>query len=389
MPTALEQISRLQERAVKVSKAMKKASFSPDAHKVVNRTFGITEAAAMVGRTRQTIDEAIKEGRITDVPEKNAQGRRQGFTLGQINKMRGIFDTRPARRPDEDPVILSFQSFKGGVAKTTTACHFAEYLAMQGYKVLLVDCDSQASATHAFGYFPDLDLTGDDTLLPYFRGERKDLNYAVRSTYWDGLDLIPSNLSLYNAEYELATAGGPEILTKLSEGIKTVEDLYDVIILDPPPALGMISLNVMYSINSLVIPMPPSQFDFASTVSFLTMLKQTMETIQRHVGNLQYNFVRILNTRFDENKSAQSSLSDLISDVFGQYVLKSRMKESAEIQNAGNMQRTVYELDKPATSAKTHKRCVSSMDAVFKEIEVEVRKCWRSHHADLRDEGLM
>jgi chromosome partitioning protein len=389
MPTALEQIENLQARAVKVSKAMKKASFSPDEVKTVNRTFGITEAAAMVGRTRQTIDLAIKEGHIKDVPQKNDAGRRMGFILGQINKMRDYFGTRPRRQPDEDPVILSFQSFKGGVAKTTTACHFAEYLAMQGYKVLLVDCDSQASATHTFGYFPDLDLTGEDTLLPYFRGEAKDLGYAVRPTYWDGLDLIPSNLSLYNAEYELAHEAGPDILTRLRDGIQTVEDLYDVIILDPPPALGMISLNVMYAINALVIPMPPSQYDFASTVSFLTMLSETMETIKKHIGDVQYNFVRILNTRYDDNKSAQASLADLISDVFGQYVTKSRMKESAEIQNAGNMQRTVYELERPATSAKTHKRCVSSMDAVFKEIETEIRKCWRSHHADLRDEGLM
>src|SRR3546814_17127174 len=76
---------------------------------------------------------------------------------------------------------MAVQNFKGGVGKSTLAVHLAQYLAIQGYRVALIDCDSQASATTLFGYVPDLDLTEDDTLSPFLRqDELASLDSALR-----------------------------------------------------------------------------------------------------------------------------------------------------------------------------------------------------------------
>src|SRR3546814_1053862 len=88
---------------------------------------------------------------------------------------------------------------------------------------------------------------------------------------------IPSNLKLYNLEYEiagyLAQNQSFDIIDMIAQAIEDVVDDYDVVIMDPPPALGMVSMAVLQAANAMVIPMPPSVIDFASTVSFIDMAR--------------------------------------------------------------------------------------------------------------------
>jgi len=388
MAKGTEMIEELVNRAETLRRAFREHNFTPDNIKLDIKRYSMKEAEELVSRSHQAIRDAEEDGRL-DPPEKGPNGRRLGFTLTQINKMRDVFGTRPVLGADDEPVVLAVSNFKGGSAKSTLSTHLAEYLARAGYRVLLVDCDSQASATSTFGYLPDDDLGEDDTLLPYLRDEEDNLAYAIRSTYWDGLDLLPANLRLYQAEYELAHDVTPETFAMLRDGIQEIAHNYQIIILDPPPALGMISLNVMYAANALIIPMPPAMYDFSSTISFLTMLYETMDVIEKRVGSVDYKFVKLAITRFDENKSAQSALVDLSESELGNALLSAKFKESAEIVTAGNLQRTVYELDRPTTSARVHKRCLNVLDAVNGEIELLIRKSWPSHAKKLREAGLL
>src|SRR5208283_2934299 len=206
--------------------------------------FPITRAAELVGRTSAAIREAEKDARLPGV-ERTASGRRVGYTLAEVNQMRAVFGTRPWRSAEDPVAVIAVQNFKGGVGKSTLSSHLAQYLAIQGYRVCLIDCDSQGSSTTMFGYVPDLDITEDETLYPFFRNaEMSSLAYAVRETHWDGLFLVPANLKLYSSEYELAARiarADSNLLNRLAEGIASIADHFDVIILDPPPALGTIS----------------------------------------------------------------------------------------------------------------------------------------------------
>ena len=354
--------------------------------------FPISRTAELVGRTSTAIRDAEKDGRLP-TPERTASGRRVAYTLAEINAMREVFGTRPWRTADDPLAVIAVQNFKGGVGKSTVASHLAQYLAIRGYRVCLIDCDSQGSRTALFGYVPDLDIQEEDTLYRFFRHqEMTSLVYAVRETHWDGLYLIPANLHLYSAEYELAARvarAEPNLLNRLADGIASIGDHFDVVILDPPPALGTISLSVMRAANALLVPIPPTVIDFASTTSFFAMLHETMQTLDERQLPIDLRWLRLLVTRADEQKSMQRELLGLMRNLFGDLLLRTVLKDSAEIDNASARLMTVYELDNPVTSRETYQRCMTYLNGVNAEIETQVRLTWPSHVGRLRAEGVL
>ncbi len=354
--------------------------------------FPITRAAELVGRTSAAIREAEKDGRLAPV-ERTATGRRVGYTLAEVNDMRVVFGTRPWRSEGDPLAVIAIQNFKGGVGKSTVSTHLAQYLAIRGYRVCLIDCDSQGSSTSLFGYVPDLDIAEEETLYPFFRhSEMESLAYAVRETHWDGLYLVPANLKLYSAEYELAARvarADAGLLNRLAEGIQSIGDHFDVVILDPPPALGTISLSVMRAANALLVPVPPTVVDFTSTTSFFAMLHETMVALEERGLPVDLRWIRVLTARADEQKSIQRELLGLMRALFGDLLLRTVLKDSAEIDNASARLMTVYDLEQPVTSRETYMRCMTYLNAVNAEVETQIRLTWPSHVEALRSEGVL
>ena len=354
--------------------------------------FSITRAAELVGRTGAAIREAEKDGRLPGVP-RTQSGRRIGYTLAEINGMRAVFGTRPWRDPGDPISIVAVQNFKGGVGKSTVSVHLAQHLATHGYRVCLIDCDSQGSSTMMMGYVPDLDIGEEDTLYPFIRdAEMSSLAYAVRETHWDGLCLVPANLRLYLAEYELAARiarNEQSLLNRIAEGIASISEHFDVIILDPPPALGTVSLSVMRAANALLIPIPPTVVDFTSTTSFLAMLYESIGVLEERGMPIELGWIRFLATRADEQKSMQRELLQIMRNLFGENMLRSVLRDSAEIDNASARMMSVYELEQPVTSRETYRRCLTYLNAVNAEIETQIRLTWPSHKARLRTEGVL
>ncbi len=386
----IQQIEEIERASEQVINRLRESTFAPDHQKQLHLRFSLTQAARLVGRTPQAIRLAEKEGRLP-APHTNERGRRAGYTVAELNAMRQLFGTLPHRADTDEPVILAVQNFKGGVGKSTVATHLAHYLALQGYRICVLDCDPQATATSLFGLNPDFDVNEDQSLAPFLTNEEPDLTYALRPTYWENIDLIPANLSLYNIEYYLAgqVAGNAQLLERLSFGITSIAGNYDVIIIDPPPALGMIALSVLRAANALVVPVRPATIDFSSTRNFFTMMIEALTVMAGQGVHTSYKFLKVLANDVDEQKSMHRSITGMMHRVYGTHMLSAVMKDSAEIDNAGGRLMTVYELASPITSKQTHDRCRGYLDAVNREIETEIRKTWPSHAQKLRDEFLV
>lgn len=363
-----------------------------DVETVPARSYTITEVAKLLDRTPQGIRKAEASGKLA-APERkeNSRRHRQRYGLASINAMRELWDLFPGRRQGDAPIRMAFQNFKGGVGKTTLTCHCAQFFARAGYRVLLVDCDSQASATMTFGFRPDVDIDADGTLLPYLQMEREDLRYAVRPTRWDGLDVIPANLELYSAEYYLAASGGrdeTDWISRLHTGLETVESDYDLVLIDPPPALGMISLSVLRALDGLIVPAPPAMYDFHSTSAFLRMLEEVMGSVGEHLGTpVELDFLKVVTSKYSPGRPSQDFMAALMGEAFGRNVLLNPFIQSAEIDNAAAGWKTVYDLEAPTSSRTTYRRCVEALDAVFGEVEELVQAVWESRRSGLTLSG--
>ncbi|PYE82243.1 AAA family ATPase [Pseudoroseicyclus aestuarii] len=394
LPVTMQDFERLADRSAAVIGRLRDRVFGRETGKTLDLRFNVRTAAEMVGRSEKLIREAEAAGRLPEPATNPESGRRAGYSLAEVNHMRAVFGTLPGRAENERALVLSIQSFKGGVGKSTLTCHLAQYLALRGYRVCVIDCDSQASTTSVFGLNPDVDVEEEeDTLYPFFRhGGPQDLGYALRQTYWPNISLIPANLGLYDAEYEFAARMARDsafVLDRLREGIDTIRDRFDVILMDPPPALGMISLSVLRAADALLIPAPPNNIDFGSTVHFLRMMSSTLDELARAGGARDYAFVKILVTKMNESKSAHQAIHRMMQAVYPAELMQAVLKDSAEIDNATANLRTVYELTGPATRSETHRRCRAYLDAVGREVELLIRKTWPSHYDALRKEGLL
>ena len=127
--------------------------------------------------------------------------------------------------------------------------------------------------------------------------------------------------------------------------------------------------------------------DFSSTAAFLTMLDETLNQLASRDLAPDLNFVRIVASKVDENKSMQKELLLLMRQVFGLAMIRTPMKDSAEIDNVTARLMTVYEMNSPMTSKSVRDRCLTYLNGVNEEILLDVRQTWPSHVERLRKEG--
>jgi chromosome partitioning protein len=383
MHSEVERIAEMAQAGERMIERLRRQAFLPESRKGLTIRFGIAEAAALLECSTNRIRMAEDDGRLPPSPATE-NGRRPGYSIEDLLNMRTVLGASPARAPLDNPAIIAVQNFKGGVGKSTVTTHLAHYFAVQGYRVLVVDCDSQATTTTLFGFNPHFNITRGQTLYPYLSIDptQSDLNYAVQKTPWPNVDLIPSNLELFDVEYELAASGadGGSVLAsrfrKLKQGLQDLARNYDVVILDPPPALGTISLAVMQAANALIVPLAATTPDFCSTVQFLSMMDQVSGQLAQSGITVEYDFVRLLCSKFDSNDPSHAMVRQIMEQTFGPALLPVPILESAEISHASLRMMTVYELERPIGTPRTHKRCRANLDEAMGQIEALIRRGW-------------
>jgi chromosome partitioning protein len=386
--TAIDKLESILASSESFLNKMHELGAEPHQRKTLQRLFSPSEAAQMVGRDRTTLARAEAEIGM-EAPARNpGNNRRVGYSLGQVHAFREHFGTLPWRDPATDPpLVLACQNFKGGVGKSTTCVNLAHYLALKGYRVLVVDTDSQATTTSMFGYVPDAEITSNDTILPYLASEQPSLAYAVRKTYFPGIDLVPACLALFEAEIAIVMRVGAQatreervaFFSELKYGIETVAENYDLILIDSPPALGMISINVLLAADALVVPSAARMFDFSSTVQFFRM-------VHAYIGQLDpgktYRWISVLTTLFDRRYESQKQFFEVMRACFGDSVFQRVFFHSSAVINAAAQFTTPYE------QAKPDRAVLEMMDSVFGEIELAILREWPSKSAALTQRAI-
>jgi chromosome partitioning protein len=360
----------------------------PHQHKQLIRVFSPSEAAEMVGRDRTTLARAEADVGLESLQRNPTNNRRVGYSIQQVQGFRQHFGTLPWRNSETDqPLVIACQNFKGGVGKSTTCVNFAHYLGLKGYRVLVVDTDSQATTTSMFGYMPDAEITVENTLLPYLDSTETSLVYAVRKTYWPNIDLIPACLALYEAEMAIAAHLSSqenrekrlEFFSELKFGIQTVSEHYDVVLLDSPPALGLISINVLMAADALLVPTAPRMYDFTSTVQFFRMVRNYIGLID---PQKEYRWISVLTTLFDQRLASHKQFFEVMGACFGDGLFQHVFFQSSEIINSAVQYLGPYE------QAKPNRKVLEMLDGIFGEIELRVLREWPSKRAALHEMGI-
>jgi chromosome partitioning protein len=385
---ALDKLEDILASSENFLQKMHERGADPHLHKQLNRLFSPSEAADMVGRDRTTLARAETELGMESLQRNPENNRRVGYTLAQVQAFRQHFGTLPWRDAATDPaLVIACQNFKGGVGKSTTCMNFAHYLALKGYRVLVVDTDSQATTTSTFGYMPDAEISEGDTLLPYLEGNESSLRYAVRKTYWPNIDLIPACLALYEAEMAIAAhlatqvdlAKRVEFFSELKFGLQSVSEHYDIVLLDSPPALGLVSINVLLAADALLVPTAPRMFDFTSTVQFFRM-------VHNYIGRIdpdkEYRWISVLTTLYQEGYASHRQFVEVMRTCFGDGVFQHVFFHTTEIINSAAQYLGSYEQPKP------NRKVLEMLDGVFGEIEVRFLREWPSKRAALHEKGI-
>lgn len=371
---------------------MSQALFPPTASKELRR-FTSTEAAKLIGVSDSHLRKLSIAGDGPQ-PETTTNGRRL-YTMADINELRRLLANNvrgrdpitllPHRRANEHLQVLAVTNFKGGSGKTTTSAHLAQYLAMQGYRVLAIDLDPQASLSALLGIMPELDVHSNQTLYAAIRYDdgKQPLSNLIRRTYFDGLDLVPGNLELMEFEHttpKALTSGDrkqPLFFMRISDAIDQVASDYDIIVIDCPPQLGFLTLSGLCAATSMIVTIHPQMLDVSSMSQFLLMTRDLLGVVKAAGGNLQYDFIRYLLTRYEPQDAPQTKVAALLRNLFDDSVLVNPMLKSAAVSDAGLSKQTLYEIGRENLTRSTYDRAMEALNAVNGEIEGLIKKAWR------------
>ena len=366
--------------------------FPPSAKKSL-RSFSSGEVAKIVGVS----DGYLRQLSLDGLGPKPAiaSGGRRSYTLSQINELRRYLararprealQFEPGRRDSDKLQVIAVANFKGGSAKTTTTLYLAQYLALQGFRVLAVDLDPQASLSAMFGYQPEFDIAENETLYGAIRydEQRKPMHAVIRPTYFDGIGLVPGNLELMEFEHQTPRAmidrnarGHDLFFRRVAAAIDQVSNDYDVVVIDCPPQLGYLTMGALNAATALLVTVHPQMVDVASMSQFLLMTSDLMSVIENAGGGVHHDFIRYVITRHDPNDVPEAQIVALLRNLFGHDVLRASAWKSTAIANAGLTKQSLYELDRGSVGRAAYDRALESVDAVNRELTQLIKEVWQ------------
>ncbi|HET7203388.1 MAG TPA: ParA family protein [Steroidobacteraceae bacterium] len=236
--------------------------------------------------------------------------------------------------------VIAVANQKGGVGKTTTAVNLSASLAATQRKVLLLDCDPQGNATMGCGVDK---RTLQNSMTDVLLGEC-ELAAAMVPVDPGQFTLVPGNQDLVAAEVQLMTMIGREV--RLRNALKPVRDLYDVVVIDCPPALNLLTLNALVAADSVLVPMQCEYY----ALEGLSALMNTVEQIRASV-NADLELEGILRTMYDPRNNLSNEVSGQLLMHFGEKVFRTVIPRNVRLAEAPSFGKAALFHDKDSRGA--------------------------------------
>lgn len=242
--------------------------------------------------------------------------------------------------------IIAVTNQKGGVGKTTTSVNLSAALAYLGKKVLLIDIDPQANATQGIGIDrTELELTVYDAIM-----KETPLSDIILQSNVENLEVVPANIDLAGVDIELSQVkSGRE--QRLKKSLVSVKDNYDYIIIDCPPALGLLNTNALTAANSVLIPVQCEYY----ALEGLTQLLNTI-LLTQSVFNEDLTIEGVLLTMLDLRTNLGVEVSQEVRKYFREKVYDAVIPRNVKLSEAPSEGLCIFDYDRHSEGAKSYAR---------------------------------
>ena len=423
-----QDLAQRQAQSLKMQTWIRQQTFSPQMEKTLRR-FSSWEVAELIFKVNQSTlrgrlaaDPSLPQGHV------EADGRQRWYSLEEINELRrrlkvNLKSLMPERPAGKRALRVAVSNFKGGAGKSTVALHFAHAAALDGYRVLCVDFDPQATLSHSMGLS---DVTEDYTVWgimardPVRETERmnattrgaesgnalperrlpdaitgmglQDLRISdfVKPTSWPTIDIIPSCANAAFVEFASAQYRhlNPEwsFFAAVSRYLDQLpSEAYDMMIFDCPPAIGYQSMNAVFAADMLYIPSGPGDWEYESTTSFIGQLSEALEDLSAFNGVVPagtfslpkvFQEVRFLLTRYESGNDLHRAMRDAFFKVFGDRMTDHPIEMTRAVEQSGRFLSSIYEIDYRDMTRETWRRARASFDQAYEEFKGNALEAW-------------
>lgn len=239
--------------------------------------------------------------------------------------------------------ILAFANQKGGVGKSTSAINIAAAFTLKGKRVLIVDCDPQGNTTSGVGINKkNIRAATYDVLI-----SRVEPGSAIVPTNFDKLYIMPSNIKLAGAEFELVDADNRE--KRLKKALEAVKDQFDIIVIDCPPSLGLLTVNALVAADGIIVPMLCEYFSLEG----LTQLLMTVKEIKRRY-NPSLELTGILITMYNGRLNLSQEVAAELKKYYSDRLLPTVIPRSVKISEAPGFGEPIQYYEKHGKGAEAY-----------------------------------